>query len=106
MSHPKVHLRALRGFHNGTQYVRRGGTCYRSRSVADDLIRAGYAEEIPSPVEALVKTAAQLGVGLVIADGTRHAAEIVKAAAKAKAGVADQRTPPPPPKAKKGAPKG
>ena len=101
MSHPKlIQLRALKGFVNGNQFVRRGGFCRRSRKVADSLIKSGYAEEVLSPLDAMVQAAKAMGVGLVIADGTKHADEIVHAAARKKVGLVDQRTPKPEPKPK------
>ena len=100
MSQRLVQLRALKGFVNGNQFVRRGGMCRRTRKVADSLIQSGYAEEVLSPLDAMVHSAKTLGVGLVIADGTKHADEIVKEAARRKVGLVDQRTPKPEPKPK------
>lgn len=98
-SHPKVQLRALKGFVQATQFVRRGRLLYRSRKVAADLIRSGYCEEVPTPIQAMLRAAKKLGVALSIQDGTKHAAEIVAEAKREKVGVADQRTKP---KQKKG----
>ena len=94
MSTPKVELRALRGFHNADQYVRRGGTCRRSRKIANQLIAAGYAEEVPTPIQAMLRAAKRLGVALSIQAGTKHAAEILAEAKREKVGVADKRPKP------------
>ena len=96
MSHPQVQLRAVKGFVQGTQFVRRGGLCHRSRTVADQLIKAGYCEEVPTPIQAMLRAAKSLGVALTIQAGTKHADEIVAEAKREKVGVADQRTPKPP----------
>ena len=90
----KVQLRAVKGFHNGSQFVGRGSLCFRSRAVANDLIRAGYAEEVPTPIQAMLRAAKTLGVALSIQAGTKHADEILAEAKREKVGVADKRPKP------------
>ena len=91
MSKANVQLRALKGFTQAHQYVRRGGLFRRTRKGADELIRGGYAEEVLTPLQGLVQGARQLGVGLVVAPGTKQADEIVREAARLRVGLSDQR---------------
>ena len=91
MSKANVQLRALKGFTQAHQYVRRGGLFRRTRKGADELIRGGYAEEVLTPLQGLVQGAKQLGVGLVVAPGTKQADEIVREAARLRVGLSDQR---------------
>ena len=69
--------------------------CHRSRTVADQLIKAGYAEEVPTPIQAMLRAAKRLGVALSIQAGTKHADEILAEAKREKVGVADKRPKPP-----------
>lgn len=93
MARPLVELRALKGFTQAQHYVRRGGLFRRSRTVANELIKGGLAEEVMTPLQAMVHGAKTYGVGLFIVDGTKHAASILKECAHQKVGVADKRTP-------------
>ena len=86
-----VELRALKGFSQAGHYVRRGGIFKRSKELADNLIKVGYAEEIPTPIQAMVRCAQKLGVGLVIAEGTHKIDEIRREASESHVGVIDQR---------------
>ena len=95
-SHPKVQLRAVKGFTQATQFVRRGRLLYRSRKVADELIASGYCEEVPTPIQAMLRAAKKLGVALSIQDGTHHAQDILDEAKREHIGVADRRTKPKP----------
>lgn len=87
----EVKLRALRGFRNKGQTVKRGKIFSRSRDVADSLINSKLAEEVPTPIQAMVRAAHDLGVGLVVAEGTTNVDEILSEAATAQVGVVDNR---------------